>query len=43
MATRRLLAPSTAERLRKLEGLLKQGLITQQEYDQKRTAILADI
>jgi len=36
-------SPSTAERLRKLEGLLKQGLITQQEYDQKRTAILADI
>lgn len=34
---------STAERLRKLESLLKQGLITQQEYDQKRAAILADI
>jgi len=36
--------PRTAEsRLHELKGLLDQGLLTQAEYDARRTAILADI
>lgn len=36
-------AESAEERLRKLDDLLKKGLITKAEYDQKRTAILKDM
>ena len=31
------------ERLRQLQTLYEQGLITQEEYDQKRRAILEDL
>jgi hypothetical protein len=34
---------SAEERLKKLDRLLKQGLITKNEYDQKRTAILNEL
>jgi hypothetical protein len=36
-------AGSTEERLRKLDDLLKKGLITKAEYDKKRTDILKDM
>lgn len=34
---------SVADRLKKLESLYKQGLITRKEYDEKRAAILKDL
>jgi hypothetical protein len=34
---------SIAERLKTLEGLFKQGLITKEEYDKKRAAILSEM
>lgn len=36
-------APSAEERLRKLDDLLKKGLITKSEYDRKRAEILKDM
>lgn len=36
-------ARSTADRLRELEGLREQGLVTQAEYDARRTAILGEV
>jgi hypothetical protein len=36
-------AGSVADRLRKLDGLLEQGLINQEEYDEKRATILSDL
>lgn len=34
---------SVADRLKKLDSLYKQGLITKKEYDEKRAAILKDL
>jgi len=34
---------TVADRLKKLESLYKQGLITKKEYDEKRAAILKDL
>jgi hypothetical protein len=36
-------AESRANRLRELEQLRKEGLITQQEYDEKRKALLSTL
>lgn len=36
-------AESAEERLRKLDDLLKKGLITKAEYDKKRAEILKDM
>lgn len=35
--------PDTADRLKKLKGLLDEGLITEQEYNEKRSGILAEV
>jgi tetratricopeptide (TPR) repeat protein len=35
--------PSVEERIKKLDGLLKKGLITKKEYDQRKAEILKDI
>jgi tetratricopeptide (TPR) repeat protein len=41
--TRKAQPASAAERLKKLDALYKQGLISKKEYDQKRAEILNDI
>jgi hypothetical protein len=40
---RKALARAAEERLRKLDDLLKKGLITKAEYDKKRADILKEI
>jgi hypothetical protein len=39
-ARARPVAPSTADRLRELQALHEDGLLTDEEYEQKRTAIV---